>query len=809
MNDYKLTPAAKLLFAKAIKIAEFFKHKELEIEHLIYSFCFLEDVKSNIYLKELGIDLDGLKRFLHEEYFKSIEPEKDFKSVNSDLCLNLIIEQASLFAEKINQKEVDANIVFISILMNVGMISDQVLKYFEFNFDDFFKEMDDYFNYKTFPYIGEEEDDKEFNKKDSPQVIEELSKKYENLNISCISEEFNIIKRDKEIFNLESSLIRKDKSGIIILGDEGVGKTSLVKFLAYRLIHGLSSYRLRNFNIFSINLNSLITGTKYRGEFEEKLENLIKSAQDPNVILFIDDFHNIIGAGSMEDGKSDAAEIIKPYLSNGKIRLIGATTYQDFKKHIQKNKSFCRRFELINLKEPSKEVSLEILRAKKTIYEAHHNIKIKDSILKNIIDFSENYLYDSSFPDKAIDLLDLSCARSMNNKTKRPQSLLNNYNDFLKSIEEESEVDLNDLTEEQSIKYEKIKKSLDEWFNKCENSKFYLSEKDVIEVLAEKINVPSSKFYKNDIQKYLNLDKNIKNKVFGQDEAIDTICNSLLRYKVGLKDKNKPIGSFLFLGQTGVGKTYISKILAKEFFIDKNNFIKFDMSEYSDETSVNKFLGSSPGYIGHQNGGILIDKVLKSPHSVIVFDEIEKSHLKVQQVLLQILDEGVATDSIGRQASFKNCIIIVTGNIGLKNLNKEQSLGFSHNPSFEQRKSDSMQDLKKALPLELLNRFDEIIYFNELKTEDYKNIIKQELNNFNKILDFNSKNEPSKIIYHDSIVNYVYNQIKSENKSFGAREVKRIIQKNVLDSISSYILCNNKTKYLVEFSEKNKRIKIV
>lgn len=808
MKDYKLTPSAKNLIAKAIEIATKFKHKDLEVEHIIYAFCQIIDCKSHKLLEDLGVNLIEFSNFLLKEYFPSCRSYKDFSSVDIDFCLDLILEQSKIFAKSHNKGEINADIIFISILANLSIVSEDVLSKFDFDFEEYIQEMNDYFEYKTYPDIGGEQENK--NSDDAfADAYKELSKSHENLNISCMTEDYKLIGREKEVFNLESALIRKDKSGIIVLGEEGVGKTSLVKYFAYKLAHGQCSYKSRGFCIFSINLNGLITGTKYRGEFEEKLENLIKIAQNPNVILFIDDFHNIVGAGSLEDGKSDAAEIIKPYLSNGKIRLIGATSHQDYKKYLEKNKSFCRRFQLINLKEPSKKETYQILKSKKTIYESHHNIRIKDSILNVIIDLSNDYLHSYRFPDKAIDLLDLSCARAMNDKTRRPKELTQQYDDFISSLSEDEEIDLDNLNKSQQKKYKKVKNSLDEWFNKCENSRFFLTEKDVIEILSEKTGIPSEKFYKNDVQKYLKLEESIKRNVFGQDEAINTICNCLLRYKVGLKDKTKPIGSFLFLGQTGVGKTYVSKILAKEFFADKNNFIKFDMSEYSDEASVTKLLGSSPGYVGHQNGSLLVDEISKRPHSVVVFDEIEKSHQKVQQVLLQILDEGNLTDSLGRKADFKNCIIIVTGNIGLQKLNKKESLGFSKDPSFDERKQDSMDELKKTLPLELLNRFDEIIYFNELNDENYKNIIKQELKNYSNILNFKSKNETNKIIYDESVVDYVFSKIKSENKNFGAREVKRIIQKNVLDNISSYILCNDKNKYLVEFSKTNKTIKIV
>jgi ATP-dependent Clp protease ATP-binding subunit ClpC len=809
IENYNLTPRAKKLIADAIKKAETLKHDTLEIEHLMYSFFLCNNSKALKLLNEMGFDVSSFLAFLNDTYFPSCIKNEDFKEVSIDLCLDLVLGQAKIFAENFKEEEICPNFIFCSILANSPIISESVLEVFSFDSSFFIDELNNYFRWETFS--DQQDIQEEESKSSSVDLEKEFEGILENLNESCLSFDNKIINRESEVIKLESLLSRKDKNGVLIIGEEGVGKTSLVRYLAHRIITGLCCYRLKNHTIYSVNIANLVAGTQYRGQLEEKFKKILEAASNPDYILFIDDFHNVIGAGSLEGGRSDVAEMLKPYLSERKIRVIGATSFQDYKKNLFKNKSLCRRFESLNMGESSKSDTLDILRNKKSSYESHHNITIKDSILELVVNLSDTYLNTTNFPDKAIDLLDSSCANAVIAKTQRPKDLLQKSTDFSISLRDSKEPTFNisKLNQDQLEKFKELNDSFLNWSKKCESSKFQLLEKDIINCLSEKTGIPASKFSKNDSSKYSSLESKIKSKVFGQDHAIKIICNCLIRYKIGLKDKNKPIGSFLFLGQTGVGKTYISRVLSQEFFATQESFIKFDMSEYSDEASVNKLLGSSPGYIGHENGSLLVDKVIKTPHSVIVFDEIEKSHIKVQQVLLQILDEGKLTDSLGRVADFKNCIIVVTGNIGLSTLNKKSNLGFGKIDSFEEKKLESLNILKKELPLELLNRFDEIIFFNELKDQDYKDIIKNELKRFDSILDTKSDNFKNKIVYKNSVIDYIFGKIKAENKDFGAREVKRIIQKEVLDNISSYILKNEKKKYSVEFSEKNKTIKIV
>jgi ATP-dependent Clp protease ATP-binding subunit ClpC len=543
----------------------------------------------------------------------------------------------------------------------------------------------------------------------------------------------------------------------------------------------------------------MIAGTKYRGEFEARIKQIIEEAKNDNVILFIDEIHTLIGAGDAE-GALDAANILKPALSNGEITVIGATTFKEYRQKFVKDKALERRFQAVIVNEPSKKSTLEILTRKKSVYENFHSVEISDEILNDIVNYSDRYMTDSQFPDKAIDLMDLACSHVKVQKVVKPKSVSDLESKLVDSFVKLGN-SFQDMDDEQNATFEALRKSLTKWSSSIDKNKYKLTRKHLFEVLAAKTNIPLTEFLKSETDKYLKLESRLKKDIVGQDEPVETIAKCLMRHKSGLRDLNRPIGSFLFLGTTGVGKTFLAKMLADNFFGSKESFIHLDMSEFSEESSVSKLTGSNPGYIGHDNGGILVEKITKNPHSVVLFDEIEKAHPKVHQMLLQILDEGRLTDSRGRVARFCNSIVIVTGNIGSKELSQTQSMGFGTDDVEDSNVKDALKEVKKVLPLELINRFDDLLFFNKLSDDHLKSIIKYEL----KKLKENALENGLNLLLSKNLSDFIFTKVT--NKEFGARSIKRIIQKQLSDVISKEIVKNsNITDFKIKYDRKSDKV---
>ena len=605
-----------------------------------------------------------------------------------------------------------------------------------------------------------------------------------------------IFGREIETAQLEDILNRRKKNSAILLGEAGVGKTSIVEGLVQRIVSGNAPLFLQNKIVFSLDLNAIVAGTKYRGEFEDRLNKIIEEAKHPNVILFIDEVHTLSGAGDAE-GSLDAANILKPALSSGEITVIGATTYAEYRKKLFKDKALHRRFEQVFVEEPTKEETLKILHHKKQLYEEFHYVSISDKMLSDIVDYSEEFLTNSHFPDKAIDFLDLICSHVKIKKIKKPNALQNLEIEFVKSLSENTTPN-----EKQNKLFEEMKTQASKWGKSVEKKRYKITKRDLFEILSRKTDIPYSDFIQSVSQKYTSLSKNLKKVVVGQPHAIDSISRCLLRHKSGLRDTGRPIGSFMFLGPTGVGKTYISKCLASNFFKSKHNFIQLDMSEFSDSTSVSKMIGSSPGYVGFEEGGVLVEQISKHPNSVVLFDEIEKAHPQVHHLLLQILEEGHLRDSHGRDANFRNSIIIVTGNIASKILSQKHSLGFVDNIE-ETRMDDAKKHLKKILPLELINRFDEIIFFNKLSDDNLKAVVRHELQRLTQ----NALKNGITVNFSASLDDFILNCMT--DKSFGARSIKRTVQNKVTDILSLKFIKNPKVKeYSVSVSKNRDKINV-
>ena len=602
-----------------------------------------------------------------------------------------------------------------------------------------------------------------------------------------------IIGRDKEVKRIAQILSRKKKNNAVIVGEAGVGKSALVEKLALMILKGDCPTNLLDKRIMSLDLTSLVAGTKYRGQFEERIKAILTELQEaPNVIVFIDELHTMVGAGNAS-GSMDAANILKPALARGEIQCIGATTLDEYKKSIEKDAALVRRFQKIILDEPTATETVEILKNLKDSYESFHKVIYEDGVIDTIVKLSNRYITDRQFPDKAIDVLDeLGSEKRVSSRI--PESI----EKLKKQIDEIKDRKLQVLKQKiyekaAKLRYEekKLMDKLDKekllWADKQKDNKIPISIDDVYEIISQITGVPITKLDSKETQKLLNMEKILSAKVIGQDDAITSISKAIRRNRVGIKEANKPIGSFIFLGSTGVGKTFLAKSLADTLFGDPDKIIRVDMSEYMEKHNVSKLIGSPPGYVGYDEGGQLTEKVKNNPFSVILFDEIEKAHKDVFNILLQILDEGHLTDSFGRKINFTNCLVIMTSNIGAKKVSDfGGGVGFSSTSSDEQqyevRKTIIQKALKQQFNPEFLNRIDDVVLFNALTDDVLKKIIDIEVSKLNDRL----KDKGYKITFDKTVVNRIF-ELNSEEQ-YGARPIKRIIQNLCEDFLSEEIL---------------------
>ncbi len=608
-----------------------------------------------------------------------------------------------------------------------------------------------------------------------------------------------VIGRKDEIQRVIQILSRRTKNNPCLIGEPGVGKTAVAEGLAERIIVEDVPEMLKNQRVVSLDIASMVAGAKYRGDFEERIKKCLEEVKKAgDVILFIDEVHTIVGAGSAE-GAVDAANILKPLLARGEVQVIGATTLNEYRKYIEKDSALERRFSPVTVGEPTNEETIEILKGIRDRYEAHHNVKITDEAIKAAVELSTRYINDRFLPDKAIDLVDEAASRVKMRTYTQP--------DTLKKLEEEisamnkekdDAIKVQDfekaagLRDKINVEKEKLQKEKEKWESKNTKSITTLTEEDIAEVVASWTGVPVKKLTQTENEKLRNLEQTLHQRVIGQNEAVDAVAKAIRRGRVGLKDPNRPIGSFLFLGPTGVGKTELSKALAESLFGNEDAMIRIDMSEYMEGHSVSKLIGSPPGYVGFDEGGQLTEKIRRKPYSVILFDEIEKAHPDVMNMLLQILDDGRLTDAQGRTVNFKNTVIIMTSNIGARLITDKTTLGFSakdkkeeSQKEYETIKKDVMGELKKQFRPEFINRIDEIIVFHKLNEEDIKQIIDIMLNQVTKRMAEKS--------YKFEIDNSVKELIakKGVDTDYGARPLKRAIQNILEDKIAEEILNGN------------------
>ncbi len=601
-----------------------------------------------------------------------------------------------------------------------------------------------------------------------------------------------IIGREKEIERVVQILCRRKKNNPVLIGEPGTGKTAIVEGLAQKIIEKNIPEILENRRVITLDLTSVVAGTKYRGQFEERLKALVTELQkNPDVVLFIDELHTIVGAGGSE-GSLDASNILKPALSRGEIQCIGATTLDEYRKHIEKDGALERRFQVINVNPPTTDETIQILAGLKTKYEQHHKVKYTDAAIEKAVVFSERYLSDRFLPDKAIDIIDEAGSRKRLESMTVPSEIRSWEADIEEVVKEkESAVSDQDFLKAAKLrdKQEDIKKKLSkmkkEWKKHQEEKKLIIDENTISDVISAMTGIPIINSEDNKQSELLNLEDELRKRIVGQDNALEGVSKAIRRSRAGLHDAKRPMGSFIFLGPTGVGKTELARAISEIIFKTEDALVRIDMSEYMEKIAVSRLVGAPPGYVGYDEGGQLTEKVRKRPYSVVLFDEIEKAHPDVFNILLQILDDGQLTDSYGRKVNFKNTIIIMTSNIGAKNIKKNSSLGFqveSDTGDYNRMKDRVLEDMKHMFNPEFLNRIDETVVFKKLDRGDIIKIIEMII----KELDERLKNKEIKLTFTESAKNLLVD--KGYEPAYGARPLRRSVRRYLEDPLSTEIL---------------------
>lgn len=618
-----------------------------------------------------------------------------------------------------------------------------------------------------------------------------------------------IIGRDEEIERVSQILSRRKKNNPVLIGEPGVGKSAIAEGLALRIIQRRVSKNLLNKRVISLDIGSIVAGTKYRGQFEERMKAIMEELRkNKDIIIFIDELHTIVGAGG-SSGSLDASNMFKPALARGEIQCIGATTLDEYRTHIEKDGALERRFQKIIINPPSAEETLQILINIKEKYEEHHNVEYTEDAIINCVKLTEKYITDRNFPDKALDALDEAGSRAQLVQVKVPESLLK-LEQNLENVVKDKKNSVTKQDYEAAAKYRDLERKIrlnieietKSWEKKLNEKRKIVDSERVAQVVSMMTGIPLNKISQDETQKLSQMGKDLRGKIIGQDNAVEKISKAILRNRIGLKDPSRPIGSFIFLGPTGVGKTELAKELSKHIFGDTDSLIRIDMSEYSEKFNSTKLIGAPPGYVGYEEGGQLTEKVRRNPYSVILFDEIEKAHPDIFNSLLQILDEGHITDSLGRKINFKNTLIILTSNIGQRRASEfGLGVGFTKSSLDANKESSNIikKELQKTFSPEFINRLDEIIYFNHLTEENLLEIIDVEL----------SKMYPkfNEIGYKITVTKDLKKKIAEVgyDPKYGARPLKRVLQKYIEDTIAELIIngkCETGDKITLSFDPK-------
>ena len=783
----RFTQKSKKVIELSLECAREFGHNRVDSEHLLLGLSKEGDGVASRVLLKLGITPKYIEGKIIEK--KGIIPIMPIDLVLSPRSEE-ILEISGIFADKFKSEYIETEHILLGILQQGENLAVNILK--EAGIDD--KSIVEL----IIDTVGL--DSVTTNKESKPnyptrtQTYSKILDKYgKNLTLVASQNKIDpVIGREKEIERAIQILSRRTKNNPVFIGDPGVGKTSVAEGLAANIASGNVPDNLIGKVLYTLDMGSMLAGAKYRGEFEERIKQVVDEVvKNGNIILFIDELHTIIGAGSTGESTIDASNILKPVLSRGDIQIIGATTIDEYRKHIEKDSAIERIYQPVLITEPTKEETIKILEGLREKYESHHNVKITDEAIVAAVDLSIRYITDRFLPDKAIDLIDESASRVRLREINSQKSILNSekyilskeINDELnRDIGKNLDLDISTKSSQGIVNIEIPKKSY-----------IGIVDKEIIaEVVELWTGVPVNKIVEEEAERLLNLEEILHGRVVGQDQAVKSISRAIRRSRAGLKDPKRPIGSFLFLGPTGVGKTELCKALAEVQFGDENQIIRIDMSEYMEKHAVSKLIGSPPGYVGYNEGGQLTEKVRRNPYSVVLFDEIEKAHEDVFNILLQILDDGRLTDSKGRMVDFKNTILIMTSNVGATKINKKnhQVLGFGTNKDkeeeikdqYDKMKESIMGELKQKFKPEFLNRIDDIIVFHPLEEYHIYEIVKlmtreviERLKSLN--IDLKMSEEAVKLIAQEGM-----------DLEYGARPLKRAIQKELEDTLSEAIL---------------------
>ncbi|MCD7797136.1 MAG: ATP-dependent Clp protease ATP-binding subunit [Clostridiales bacterium] len=782
------TQKANEVLNLAIKAAEDLGHNYVGSEHILLGMLKVEGGVAYSVLDEKGITAEDVEKLIKENIGEGVPT----RLTPDDLTprSKRILDVAFQFARSMRHSFVDTEHLLMALLREGDSYAVSFLNALGTDESRLFEDLVNTVGRGDTQTKGNSRQGK--NGKSKTPTLDEFGK---DLTSSAKDGKIDpVIGREKEISRVIQILSRRTKNNPCLIGEPGVGKTAIAEGLALKIVRGEVPELLNDKKIVALDLTSMVAGTKYRGDFEERIKKAmdeVKNAGD--VILFIDEVHTIIGAGAAE-GATDAANILKPALARGEIQVIGATTIDEYRKNIEKDSALERRFQPVTVGEPTQEETVDILKGLRDKYEAHHKVKITDEAINNAVEMSARYITDRFLPDKAIDLIDEAASKVRLNAYTVPDNLKEMEKE-IKSIEEEKASAVRSQDFEQAAKLRDKEKSLrtlldeekEKWKNISSHQVKEITKEDIAGVVSSWTGIPITQITREESEKLLKLEGILHERIVGQDRAVTSVSSAIRRGRAGLKDPKRPIGSFIFLGPTGVGKTELCKALAQAMFGDEEAIIKLDMSEYMEKHTVSKLIGSPPGYVGFDEGGQLTEKIRRKPYSVVLFDEIEKAHPDAFNMLLQILEDGVLTDSQGRKVSFKNAVIIMTSNVGASKITDGKlSLGFGSDDNDENRNIENlvMVDLRATFKPEFLNRVDEIVVFNQLEKDDIKEIASRMMKSLSKRV----KEVGAELEITDSALSAIADA--GFDKVYGARPLRRAIQTKIEDKLSELILEN-------------------